>query len=365
MPPHPFRDSGPLAGDGAALRERLAQDGYLYLKGLLDPAPLEAVRQQMLGVLRADGWGHGDDERANDAAFCVEPEPTYCSTYAKIYELQAMHTMPHSADILDVIERVLDAPATVQPSVITRIIFPGHEEMTTPPHQDFIFIQGSSDVLTAWIPYADTEETGGLGLYAGSHNSGLRKYEVALGAGALSVQGGAADEPGFTYSPMQQGDVLLFHSHTIHRGVANGSDRLRISADVRYQRRSEPMAETAFSPHLGHADWATVYQNWPTKDHQYFWKDLEIEKLAYDRTLFVERDEQAILLAEQGDARALSALQRLVGTKQGTGNSSEVVDKVHALLRKLEGEGGAVDTRGTSHMARLLVTHWQAPGSKL
>ena len=273
-----------------------------------------------------------------------------------------MHAVPHSAPLLELIERLLGARSVVQPSIITRIIFPGHEEMTTPPHQDYIFIQGSIDVLTVWLPFHDTADTGGLGLYGGSHRSGLKEYEVALGAGALAVKG-ELDESTFTYSPLSVGDALVFHSHTIHRGVENTSSRLRISADYRFQRQSEPMAETAFRPHLAHADWSTVYEGWATTEHQHFWEGLGLERLPYDRTLFVERDESAIALAEGGDRRALSALQRLVGTKQGEGNTDATIEKVEGLLKRLE-EESAADTRGTAHMARLLAEHWRG-GSRL
>ena len=36
------------------------------------------------------------------------------------------------------------------------------------------------------------------------------------------------------------GDLLMFHPLMLHRGLENKSDRIRISADVRYQRKGTP-----------------------------------------------------------------------------------------------------------------------------
>ena len=88
--------------------------------------------------------------------------------------------------------------------------------------------------------------------------------QVALGAGALAVDG-HLDEADFCNSPMAQGDVLLFHSLTVHRGLPNRSRAMRLSMDLRYQRRGEVATGHTVRPHLGHAAWDTVYAGWPER----------------------------------------------------------------------------------------------------
>jgi hypothetical protein len=49
-------DSGGLASDPAALRARLAADGYVFLRGLLPPERVRAAGELVAAKLRAGGW---------------------------------------------------------------------------------------------------------------------------------------------------------------------------------------------------------------------------------------------------------------------------------------------------------------------
>ena len=49
-------DSTRLLGDGDAMRARIAEDGYVFFRGLLDPTEVGTVGAAILGQLQADGW---------------------------------------------------------------------------------------------------------------------------------------------------------------------------------------------------------------------------------------------------------------------------------------------------------------------
>lgn len=49
-------DSAALAGDQGALRGRLAEDGYLFFRGLLPAAEVRAAAVGVLAGLRRGGW---------------------------------------------------------------------------------------------------------------------------------------------------------------------------------------------------------------------------------------------------------------------------------------------------------------------
>ena len=75
------------------------------------------------------------------------------------------------------------------------------------------------------------------------------------------------------YVELAPGDVLFFHSHTVHQGLPNRSgDRLRLSADFRYQRASEPVIYQVLTPHQGRLTWEEVYAGWKSDKYQYHWK---------------------------------------------------------------------------------------------
>ena len=61
------------------------------------------------------------------------------------------------------LEKLLDGPVLPHPRLIGRTIFPKRESFTTPPHQDFIPIQGTTEDYTAWFPLHDLPpDMGGL-----------------------------------------------------------------------------------------------------------------------------------------------------------------------------------------------------------
>ena len=97
-------------------------------------------------------------------------------------------------------------------------------------------------VLLLWLPLGDCPaEMGGLAIARGSHRDGVRDFTVSNGAGAMEVIDPL--EGSWVAGPLEAGDVLIFHSLTVHKGLPNRTDRLRISLDNRYQRASEPICE--------------------------------------------------------------------------------------------------------------------------
>jgi ectoine hydroxylase-related dioxygenase (phytanoyl-CoA dioxygenase family) len=96
--------------------------------------------------------------------------------------------------------------------------------------------------MSLWLPLGDCPaEMGGLAIARGSHNEGVRDFTVSNGAGAMEVIDPL--EGSWVTVPLEAGDVLIFHSLTVHKGLPNLTGRLRLSLDNRYQRASEPVCE--------------------------------------------------------------------------------------------------------------------------
>src|SRR5271165_4125624 len=57
-------DSMALRDDQAALRAQLSQDGYLFFRGLLQPADVTAAYDSVRAELRLGGWTDGDGRPA-------------------------------------------------------------------------------------------------------------------------------------------------------------------------------------------------------------------------------------------------------------------------------------------------------------
>lgn len=285
----PFVDSSDIRNDGEALRRRADQDGYLYIRDFVDKGAIQRARRDIAGVLQEVGWidaGTDPLETITSHPPLVSGDPEFSPVYDKVQMLESFHTLAHDQAILSVVGHLLGDDVLLQPSNIARFIFPTNLEQTTPAHQDFVHIQGTPDVWTAWLPLGDCpHKMGGLSVLPRSHKFGILPVSRSLGAGGLRAHfekiGGE-----WISSPFEEGDILFFHSHTVHRGMPNNSgNRIRLSVDYRYQRASDPVMDKVLTPHQGRLSWEEVYEGWESTDFQYHWQQYElipVEKVPVD-----------------------------------------------------------------------------------
>ncbi len=245
-------DSSGVLDDTEQIRRRFAEQGYLFVRGLIPPEHVKALRTDVYRALDECGW-------IAEAATVERPVPTgaavregsdgYFQPYVKIQALQRFHELAHEPAVLDVSGRLLgEAPLLVHPRKIARTSLP-HNDEYTPPHQDFPHIQGSTDTLTMWIPIGDCPRSlGGLRVLEGSHLGGLAPVDAAKGPGGLRVDA-SDDDPRWRTTDFQCGDAIFFSSITVHAATLNEDDILRLSADYRYQSLLEPVVEASLRPH--------------------------------------------------------------------------------------------------------------------
>lgn len=330
----PFLDSTDVVGDTTELHMRFDRDGYLFIRGLLPVAVLDDLRQEFNKLLREAGWIAADapldDPIADLRAFAVEPEPAYQAVYNQLYGVPAFHALQHRAEFVDIMERLLDGPVMPHPRTIVRIMFPKKTAHTTPAHQDFIPVQGATDTVTAWIPLTDLPpEMGGLEIAAGSHRQGVFDFVPALGAGGMVITDSFDDA--WVGGTFEQGDVLLFHSMTVHRGAPATGERLRLSVDYRFQRRADPITKASLEPHDRLIDWEQIYADWAPGQYQYFWRNWDLSITEYDMQYNEKRDSLAFELAANGDETARASLNRIVARDPDPDKKLRAAEAIESL----------------------------------
>jgi len=74
------------------------------------------------------------------------------------------------------------------------------------------------------------------------------------------------------------GDVLIFHSLTVHAASANRSHQLRISMDCRFQNSERAIhpGNLAFAGESGKS-WEAMYARWRSDDLKYYWKGMALK----------------------------------------------------------------------------------------
>ena len=288
----PFVESNDIRDNGPALRRRADRDGYLFLRDFADKESILEARRDMAAILAEIGWidaGTDPGEAITSHPAVLAGTPDFTPVYDTIQCLESFHSLAHDAAILDLLAQILGPDVLLQPSNIARVIFPSGLEHTTPAHQDFVHIQGTPDVWTAWLPLGDCPDSlGGLSVLTGSHKTGILPVSRSLGAGGLRAHferiGGE-----WVSSPFNVGDVLFFHSHTVHRGLPNRSgNRIRLSVDYRYQRASDPVMDKVLTPHQGRLSWEEVYKGWKSDRYQYHWQRFALQPVPKEAVEVVE-----------------------------------------------------------------------------
>lgn len=280
-----FRNSNDVLRQPEQLRERAREDGYLFFRGLIDTGQLWNVRQEIVRLCAEAGWlAPGADPMEGIAAPGVqhiEGQPEFMKVYNEVMKSETFHRFAHQPGLIAMLDALFGEPTLVHARNIARIIFPQSVEHTTPPHQDYLYIEGTEETWTAWIPLGDCpREMGSLAILPGSHRQGLHRVRPSLGAGGHRIEIEYLSE-GWAASDFQAGDVVLFHSMTVHQGLPNLSpSRLRLSVDYRYQPLSHPIVESSLRPHFAQVTWDAIYADWKSTEYQYYWQELPIHLVA-------------------------------------------------------------------------------------
>ncbi|MDP6699962.1 MAG: phytanoyl-CoA dioxygenase family protein [Candidatus Latescibacteria bacterium] len=272
----PFVESNDIPADDDASRSRADRDGYLFLRDFVDREPILEAQRDIAATLQDVGWiDAGTDPCAAKTSHPARIAGTdeHKPVYDRVQKLESRHTLAHNDALFRIARALLGPDVLLQPSNIARFIFPTGLDYPTPPHQDYVHAQGTPDVGTAWLPPDDCpHKLGGLSLQTDSHRVGVLPVSRALGAGGLRTHTeGVAGE--WLSSPFGPGDVLIFHSHTVHQGLPNlSSDRLRLSVDFRYQKAADPVMAKMLAPLQYRLSWSEVYADWKSDKYQFYWK---------------------------------------------------------------------------------------------
>jgi ectoine hydroxylase-related dioxygenase (phytanoyl-CoA dioxygenase family) len=263
--------------DSVALKSEMETYGYVFIQGLIPKEDLQPLLSDMIGIAADEGWlieGTAPwDRLADPAKACFEPDRRYKQAANRAFCLESLHALAQHPALTDVMKRLVGPHLLVHPKHIGRIIFPNHEGALLHAHQDHSGIQGSTDSYTLWTPLHDClQGQGTLEVMEKSHLFGLQcadgyiKRETAQGGDWVGGR-------------INAGDVVIFHSLTVHSSTLSTSDQLRCSMDCRSQSYDEAVAplEIVFPNQAkGGRTWETTYADWKHDDLKYYWRDLPL-----------------------------------------------------------------------------------------
>ncbi len=261
------RSSADLLDQPEALRERLAEDGYLYIPGFFDPHLILAARLSVCTRLAAAGL-LDPNAPVIDAIAHPDKSSNYNGELAR--GNSAVQRVVYGPELLGFYANLFGEPVRHFDYTWFRAMSRGQGST---PHCDLVYMgRGTHQLLTCWIPYGDTPlEMGGVMLLEGSHlKSGTIKSYLEVDVDAYCenrpnevdkvVNQNGWSHPGYlsknpaslreklggrwlTAPDWKAGDFITFGMTMVHGGLDNQMGRMRLSSDTRYQRASQPIDE--------------------------------------------------------------------------------------------------------------------------
>ncbi|WP_439102067.1 phytanoyl-CoA dioxygenase family protein [Congregibacter sp.] len=260
------------------LQARFHQEGYLYLPRALSSV-VEPLLNDMLAVLAPHiHW----DQTLATPVLAGEPffesDPLWDAVYPEVQALESLHRLFHDEEAQRLMTLVAGEETFVYPMKMARIAAPRKIGFETPPHQDAFSHHAGPTMAGIWVALHDAEESmGRLTILPGSHERGVRPVFEARGVGGVQCEI-YPDETLWHVSDVSAGDVIIFHSQTVHRAQPNlDGQRVRLSVDTRFCDYGAPVFATNLEPHHGwripRLDWEYVYRHWRSNDLHYYWRD--------------------------------------------------------------------------------------------
>ena len=262
-----LRDSSDIRDDTEVLHRRIAEDGYLYLPGLIDRDKVLAARSRILEYM-AEHEALEPGSRPLDGVM-----GEYGKTVGMLGRRQITHQPEVRAaleadELFDFFARYFDEPARTFDYKWLRAV---GQAKCTGAHYDVIYMgRGSERLHTTWIPLMDIPvHQGTLCICRGSHNA-PEFQRLRDTYGRLDVDRDGYGGP-FTDKPLEinerfggqwlttnfaAGDVIFFGMYTLHASTTNTTDHWRLSCDVRFQPASDPVDERWVGENpVGHTNW--------------------------------------------------------------------------------------------------------------
>lgn len=264
--------------DPQVLRNRFQEWGYLYLKSFVDSGRCEAQLEEILEatnphVVRPQGSVL--PQLAGDPFY--ETDAIWDEVYPKVQSLESFHSFFHQPDLQELMQQVVDDKVFVYPIKMARISTPRKVGYETPPHQDAYSHHAGPTMAGIWVALHDISEAmGRVKVLPKSHLGGVREVFQAEGVGGVQCEI-YPHEKQWHVSDFEQGDVLIFHSCTVHRAEPNlTQSTARISIDTRFCDYGAPVFSTNLEPHHGWRidtlGWESIYEGWNNPELKYYWK---------------------------------------------------------------------------------------------
>lgn len=249
-----LRRSDDIVDNFQALRERLQEDGYLYIPNFHDRETVLNARMDIFKVL--DKLGNLDPNAPLHEGRIGSENKTpnlFGAGEDHKKDFPNVHKVVNSPEAMKFFDGLFGEPSMTLDHKWLRATTSGY---FTEYHYDVFYVgRVNPNVYTMWTPFSDLPmEMGPLAICLDSHR--LEELKATYGKKQWKVEEGEDYTEGlFGSDPVEfvdkyggcwasdnlkAGDALIFGMYMMHGSLDNNTDFFRISSDTRYQRSSEP-----------------------------------------------------------------------------------------------------------------------------
>ncbi len=244
-----LREANGLLDDTDALRARMAEDGYLFIRGLQDRDRVGEARRVVLENLEANSQIDPDYPLDLGVA-AAGKRGSFFGGAKQVTHTPEFLSVVNSPEIMVFFERFLGGPVLTFDYKWLRAVGPGDN---TGAHYDVVYMgRGTTNLYTVWTPLDDvTYDMGPLVILAGSHQfDAVKETYGKMDVDRDHVTGHFTNEPiemvdqyggQWQTSEFSMGDVIILGMYTMHGSINNTSNQFRISTDTRYQLATDPV----------------------------------------------------------------------------------------------------------------------------
>jgi hypothetical protein len=232
--------------------EAYRRDGYYVARGILSHDEIFALFHEMAQILTSQlrflgqavkpGFDHHAVFRLMKKLFQTDRERYLASLrlIAKLYSLQILMMNPAIVEFV----RALGLELPVMQArpvfhVMSRELKFEDGYFGFGVHQDWPALQGSLDMVTAWVPFVDVDKNlFTLEVIPGSHLHGLLPGKIT--DHILEVDSGQYSVADFLPVEAKAGDVVFMSAFALHRSGTEGrNNAIRLAASCRYENAME------------------------------------------------------------------------------------------------------------------------------
>jgi len=214
--------------------------GYLLLKRAIPEQSLDILETQFLSLVK--DWGGREFTSAQSpelAEFLLANRELERKLYEGIRQFPWLEEFSLQPEITNPIKEILGEELGLMSKIPFRIDLPGVTRELAVWHQDYKYVLGNEEIVTAYITLQDTPYIRGcLMVMPESHKLGAFHHDTQV-LGKRHFPSNIFNRE-VRYVEMERGDLLLFNALLLHSLGLNLSSTCMLTVQSRYSRLNAP-----------------------------------------------------------------------------------------------------------------------------